>query len=130
MKSHTFSDRLPQIFRDRQNIQCPRKENSSQRKASQAKMRCSHCCSTFNSKQLSLANLLLGGKTYGNKWWKCCARNEVCHFKLIWITSHACFRYADSGEVAAIIKHRVEDGKMSVTLECGDIVCNSTYVKI
>ena len=50
--------------------------------------------------------------------------------KSIWITSYAYFRYADSGEVAAIIKHRVEDGKMSVTLECGDIVCNSTYVKI
>ena len=51
-------------------------------------------------------------------------------FKPIWITFHACFRYADSGDIAAIIKHKVEDGKMSVTLECGDIVCNSTYVKI
>ena len=39
-------------------------------------------------------------------------------------------RYADNGEIAAVIKHKVEDGKMSVILECGDIVCNSTYVKI
>ena len=37
---------------------------------------------------------------------------------------------ADNGEIAAVIKHKVEDGKMSVILECGDIVCNSTYVKI
>lgn len=39
-------------------------------------------------------------------------------------------RYADDGEIAAVIKHKVEDGKMSVILECGDIVCNSTYVKM
>ena len=43
---------------------------------------------------------------------------------------YICNRYADNGEIAAIIKHKVEDGKMRVILECGDIVCNSTYVKM
>jgi len=37
--------------------------------------------------------------------------------------------YVDTNENAATILHRVEDGKLNVSLMCKDIVCNSTYVK-
>nr|ALS04507.1 hypothetical protein [Acartia pacifica] len=37
--------------------------------------------------------------------------------------------YTDSGEDAATIIHRVEDGKLHVTLKCKDIVCRSVYDK-
>ena len=122
---HTFSARWPLIWRGRQNIQCPRKESSSQREAFQAKRR--------SAGQTSFGLFYLwppsGGKASGDKWGKPCAGNEVTYLNqsesllIIW-------RYADNGEIAAIIKHKVEDGKMSVILECGDIVCNSTYVKM
>ena len=38
-------------------------------------------------------------------------------------------RYNDSGEMAAVIKHKVEDGKLIVDMQCKDIICRSVYVK-
>jgi len=38
-------------------------------------------------------------------------------------------RYADSGEMAATIKHRVEDGKLKIDMTCKNITCTSVYVK-
>jgi len=37
--------------------------------------------------------------------------------------------YGDTGEIAATIKHRVEDGKLKVDMTCKDITCTSVYVK-
>ena len=87
------------------------------------------CCS--NELWFLSALVVAGGQAYGDKWGKCCSRNEV-KIDLDHMSSHhyTISRYADNGEIAAIIKHKVEDGKMNVILECGDIVCNSTYVKI
>ena len=84
------------------------------------------------SNELWSLSLLPGGKAYGDKWGKRCAGNEVLFKNPSWLYDFSLYvqRYADNGEIAAIIKHKVEDGKMSVILECGDIVCNSTYVKI
>jgi len=39
-------------------------------------------------------------------------------------------RYNDSGEMAAVIKHKVEDGKLIVDMKCKDINCRSVYVRI
>jgi len=38
-------------------------------------------------------------------------------------------RYNDSGEMAAVIKHKVEDGKLIVDMKCKDINCRSVYVR-
>ena len=38
-------------------------------------------------------------------------------------------RYNDSGDMAAVIKHKVEDGKLLVDMKCKDIICRSVYVK-
>ncbi|XP_023332708.1 fatty acid-binding protein homolog 9 isoform X2 [Eurytemora carolleeae] len=37
--------------------------------------------------------------------------------------------YVDSGDPAALVKHKVVDGKLLVSLHCKDIVCNSIYAK-
>ena len=38
-------------------------------------------------------------------------------------------RFADSGDVAATIKHRVVDNKLEVDMQCKDIKCRSVYVR-
>ena len=38
-------------------------------------------------------------------------------------------RFADSDEIAAVIKHKVEDGKLLVDMQCRDILCRAIYVK-
>ena len=38
-------------------------------------------------------------------------------------------RFSDTGDVAAVVSHRVEEDRLAVALHCGDIVCNSTYVR-
>ena len=45
------------------------------------------------------------------------------------ISSDNEMRYNDSGEMAAVIKHKVEDGKLIVDMQCKDIICRSVYVK-
>jgi hypothetical protein len=37
--------------------------------------------------------------------------------------------YVDSGEPAAVVKHKVVDGKLHVSLNCKDITCNTIYVR-
>ena len=37
--------------------------------------------------------------------------------------------FADTGEVVAVLKHKVEDGKLLVDMQCKDIKCRAIYVK-
>jgi len=37
--------------------------------------------------------------------------------------------YADTGDVLAVLKHKVEDGKLLIDMECKDIKCRAVYVK-
>merc|ERR1712168_1389335 len=37
--------------------------------------------------------------------------------------------FADTGDIAAVLKHRVEDGKLLVDMQCKDIKCRGIYVK-
>ena len=37
--------------------------------------------------------------------------------------------YADTGDMAAVLKHKVEDGKLLIDMQCQDIKCRAVYVK-
>jgi len=37
--------------------------------------------------------------------------------------------FADTGDIAAVLKHKVEDGKLLVDMQCKDIKCRAIYVK-
>lgn len=39
-------------------------------------------------------------------------------------------RFEDTGDMAATVVHKAEDGKLNVTLKCGDVVCKSVYSKV
>ena len=38
--------------------------------------------------------------------------------------------FVDTGYTAALVKHKVVDNKLHVSLICKDIVCNSVYTKL
>ena len=38
--------------------------------------------------------------------------------------------YVDSGDQAAVIKHRVEDNKLVMEMQCRDIICRTVYTRV
>ena len=38
--------------------------------------------------------------------------------------------FVDTGDMAAVIKHKVEDGKLIVDMQCKDIICRSVYTRL
>ena len=39
-------------------------------------------------------------------------------------------RYADSGDIAAVVKHKVEDNKLVIDMQCNDIISRTVYTRI
>ena len=39
-------------------------------------------------------------------------------------------RFQESGDTAALIKHKVEDGKLIIDMQCRDIICRSVYTRL
>merc|ERR1711976_162517 len=38
-------------------------------------------------------------------------------------------RYADSGDIAAVVKHKVEDNKLVIDMQCNDIISRTVYTR-
>jgi len=39
-------------------------------------------------------------------------------------------RFVDSGDMAAVVKHKVEDNKLIIDMQCKDITCRTVYSRI